>query len=184
MPDKFNSAKRTHPLKEMANHCRDTILKEKQSTMHNLKITKGKWYANGPKISEVAAGQTYFSIQSKEPFVRNKTYVIPGFYYPHSALSAEEMQAHADLIAEAGTVTNECGYTPRQLLEQRNELLEALRPLKKMAEAIIENSNAYALFEKDAILYQYNDAVITYKDLAVAVKATQNATAQPKKEHI
>lgn len=41
-------------------------------------------------------------------------------------ISEEEAEANAKLIAEAGTVANECGLTPRQLLEQRNELLRAL----------------------------------------------------------
>lgn len=34
-----------------------------------------------------------------------------------------------ELIAEAGTVANECGLTPRQLLDQRNELIDALDKL-------------------------------------------------------
>jgi len=42
-----------------------------------------------------------------------------------------EDKANAKLIAEAGTVTNECGLTPRQLLEQRNELLEAAKYYQK-----------------------------------------------------
>lgn len=42
-------------------------------------------------------------------------------------IRAEEIAANARLIAEAGTVTNETGKTPRQLLAQRDELLAALR---------------------------------------------------------
>lgn len=38
-----------------------------------------------------------------------------------------EYKANATLIAEAFNVTNECGLTPKQLLEQRNELLEAIK---------------------------------------------------------
>lgn len=38
----------------------------------------------------------------------------------------EEAEANAKLIVEAGTITNKYGLTPSQLLEQRNELLEAL----------------------------------------------------------
>lgn len=37
-----------------------------------------------------------------------------------------EAEANANLIAEAGTVATEFGLTPRQLLDQRNEMLEAL----------------------------------------------------------
>lgn len=36
-------------------------------------------------------------------------------------------EANAKLIAEAGTVATECGLTPRQLLDQRNDLLEAAK---------------------------------------------------------
>ncbi|BEV44811.1 hypothetical protein [Afipia carboxidovorans] len=36
-------------------------------------------------------------------------------------------EANARLIAEAGTVAHETGLTPRQLAEQRDELLEALQ---------------------------------------------------------
>lgn len=39
----------------------------------------------------------------------------------------EEDYATARLIAEAGTVATETGLTPRQLAEQRAELLEALQ---------------------------------------------------------
>jgi hypothetical protein len=38
-----------------------------------------------------------------------------------------EAIANAELIAEAFNVTNECGLTPQQLLEQRNELLFRLK---------------------------------------------------------
>lgn len=37
---------------------------------------------------------------------------------------------NANLIAEAGTVYHETGLTPRQLAEQRDELLEALKLCK------------------------------------------------------
>ena len=40
-----------------------------------------------------------------------------------------ERIANAQLIAEAGTVLHETGLTPRQLAEQRAELLEALTQL-------------------------------------------------------
>ena len=43
--------------------------------------------------------------------------------------SLEESEANAKLIAEAGTVANETGYTPRQLANQKTELLEALKSI-------------------------------------------------------
>lgn len=42
---------------------------------------------------------------------------------------SEEEIANARLIAEAGTVTYETGLTPRQLAEQRSELLEACKSI-------------------------------------------------------
>lgn len=39
------------------------------------------------------------------------------------------LSANAQLIAEAGTVAHETGLTPRQLLQQRDELREALDEL-------------------------------------------------------
>jgi hypothetical protein len=41
-------------------------------------------------------------------------------------VSRNEREANARLIAEAGTVATETGLTPRQLADQRAELLEAL----------------------------------------------------------
>lgn len=66
-----------------------------------MKHTTGEWYASEAKISKVANGQTYFSIGSKNPKRRGDTYVMPGFYYPHSAQTPEEMKANAKLIAAA-----------------------------------------------------------------------------------
>ena len=47
---------------------------------------------------------------------------------------ARVAEANARLIAEAGTVLHETGLTPRQLAEQRAELLEALQRLEKAGE--------------------------------------------------
>lgn len=41
-------------------------------------------------------------------------------------------EADANLIAEAGTVANETGLTPRELLKQRDELLEALEGMLEL----------------------------------------------------
>lgn len=49
-------------------------------------------------------------------------------------ISRDEAIANAELIAEAGTVTNESGLTPRQLLEQRDELLEVAKRVRKWYE--------------------------------------------------
>jgi len=43
------------------------------------------------------------------------------------------MQANAALIAEAGNVFHETGLTPRQLVEQRDALAEALEKFASIA---------------------------------------------------
>lgn len=48
----------------------------------------------------------------------------------------EEIEANAKLIAEAGTVANETGKTPRQLADENKELLEALIELLKSHETL------------------------------------------------
>lgn len=44
--------------------------------------------------------------------------------------SDKEVEANAKLIAEAGTVANECGLSPKQLLEQRNDFLAVSKMIK------------------------------------------------------
>lgn len=46
-----------------------------------------------------------------------------------SCIDSKEQQCNAKLIADAGTTANKCGLLPSEILEQRNELLEALKEL-------------------------------------------------------
>lgn len=76
-------------------------------------ISKGKW-----EISNPAKG--LFNIFEKS---RGSICMI-------TSQSAQEMPEdfdNAKLIAEAGTVANETGYTPRQLADQKADLLDALK---------------------------------------------------------
>ena len=57
----------------------------------------------------------------------------------------EEAEANAELIAEAFNVTNECGLTPRQLLDAYNKVMGTIEDYKK------EISNAYHQGGEDAI---------------------------------
>jgi hypothetical protein len=50
--------------------------------------------------------------------------------FPESSDHYCTQDANGELIAEAGTVTNETGYTPRQLANQKAELLKALNELR------------------------------------------------------
>lgn len=52
------------------------------------------------------------------------------------SISTAEANANARLIAEAGTVATETGLTPRQLAEQRAELLEVVQGLMRYVEWI------------------------------------------------
>jgi hypothetical protein len=69
--------------------------------MNNTQHTQGPWFTSEPKVSEIADGQTYFSIGSRNPERRGIVYVMPGFFYPHSVQTPEEMAANAKLIAAA-----------------------------------------------------------------------------------
>jgi len=50
------------------------------------------------------------------------------------ALGDPECEANAQLIAEAGTVCNETGKTPRELQQERDEALAALKQVKELAD--------------------------------------------------
>jgi hypothetical protein len=89
----------------------------KKADNGKAKHTKGKWVAEkllGCKEIKSDALDTY----------GNKSLVC-------TTAGREEKEdiANANLITEAGTIANETGLTPRQLAEQRSELLEALKEM-------------------------------------------------------
>ena len=84
--------------------------------MGDLKISEGEW----------SVGMAY----------DNTGYPIYSIHGVSGKLSKEERQANRDLIAEAGTVANETGLTPRQLLEQRDELLKVVKSAFSMCDKI------------------------------------------------
>lgn len=53
----------------------------------------------------------------------------------------QEAEANARLIAEAGTVLHETGLTPRELAEQRAELLQALEAIVAPAAFAMDSSD-------------------------------------------
>jgi hypothetical protein len=71
------------------------------------KPTPGPWYSSGTDVKPL--GNRPFICWTGTP----ERYL-------------DEARANAALIAEAGTVFHETGLTPRQLLEQRDELVELL----------------------------------------------------------
>ncbi len=85
------------------------------------KHTKGEWTIN-PVIEKNEFGVNEIGIDALEANATN----ICSIFYNDELESKIEAESTAKLIAEAGTITNQCGFTPKQLLEQRNDLLEAL----------------------------------------------------------
>ena len=85
-------------------------------------IAKGQWVAGYPqwkrgghpyKIAISAGGKTIANVLTWQDWHQRDM----------------KPEANALLITEAGTVAHETGLTPRQLAEQRAELLEALQDL-------------------------------------------------------
>lgn len=81
----------------------------------SLKITPGKWEVSSHQLDEASFVEAAFLPTS--PHARA---IIVETYRRLDA------QANADFIAEAGTVANETGLMPRELLAQRDELLRSL----------------------------------------------------------
>ena len=77
-------------------------------------------------------------------------------------IPTKERIANAKLIAEAGTVANETGFTPRQLVDQKVEILEALIGLKRdfsevLGEYDIEPSMAGYMAVADEVIKKEMD---------------------------
>lgn len=82
--------------------------------MENLNITKGK-------ASVITDGNGFVFVTTElSDICRLEWDAISGI-----------PQSNAELIAESFNVANETGLTPRELLNQRNELLEACKEIQK-----------------------------------------------------
>ena len=91
---------------------------------NELGITKGDWgyFHNG----------NYFEVRSNNgltPYISIFHFNKSEFNGIDEVCEKEEAEANAQLIAEAGTVANETGKTPRQLADDNKVLLEALNQL-------------------------------------------------------
>jgi hypothetical protein len=64
--------------------------------------------------------------------------------YKNDVCGAVYNPADRELIAEAGTVYHETGLTPRQLLEQRDELVEFITQLKNYCDEEVRKLDEYA----------------------------------------
>lgn len=95
--------------------------------MTTAKPTKGPWIVSG-LLSDNVTVHTMGIPSNIDPACKLQ---IADCFDRDSQLSWEEMNSNAKLIAEAGTVYHETSLTPRQLDDQRRELLEALETIRK-----------------------------------------------------
>lgn len=82
------------------------------------------------KLEIISKNNKAYGVRNKSGFI---CFMREVFHFPDQderyKKELEEVEEFARLIAEAGNVANESGFTPRQLLEQRNFLLEACESL-------------------------------------------------------
>lgn len=84
----------------------------------SLKITKGEWFVTKSSLGI----HKYIECRIGRGVIQEIAVCGP-------AENTEESFFNAEFIAEAGTVANECGLTPRQLLEHLGSLESALESL-------------------------------------------------------
>ncbi len=91
-----------------------------------MKHTKGNWKVNS-ELGVDIMGRSEDGFDS----ILIASVAVPtiGTDHPSHQLGMlkNEQLANGKLIAEAGTVTNETGFAPRQLADQKAKLLEALK---------------------------------------------------------
>lgn len=91
--------------------------------MSNTKHTKGSWTSEGQTFwlkDEDNNDIECISVKGGE-FGNTEICAIS-----YADVTLEEGNANAKLIVEVGEVTNQTGYTPKQLLKHRNDLLDEL----------------------------------------------------------
>ena len=102
--------------------------------MKELGITKGEWQY------EVYAG--YFAIQNSSGYLASDLLNA-------DSVGSFEAEHNAELIADAGNTAQKCGLLPSELLQQRDELKEALELAVKVMQPYKDLYNAAA--ERNAI---------------------------------
>lgn len=85
---------------------------------NNLNINKEKWESKG---------LTVFSNSKENGYKTIAQCHIQSFNHDKGGRAIPDIigEEHAKLIAEAGNVANETGLTPRQLLDFKNQLIDA-----------------------------------------------------------
>lgn len=104
------------------------------------KHTKGEWSVSKSQFSSKLFGtHTGFSIHSTSNMPLRSICNIT--LNNAVGIPENEREANAKLIAEAGTVANECGLSPRQLLDQRNMLLIELKSARNIIPHLMEGES-------------------------------------------
>lgn len=113
--------------------------------MSDLKITKGEF----KEIDRITDGSEFDLVPMIEIGTETKAVaeIKSSLNDDDEFVFTEEDEANAELIKEAFNVTNETGKTPRQLLEQMDDLL--LSSIKLAAE--VDGLNAFKSEVRDVI---------------------------------
>ncbi len=111
-----------------------------------MDITKGTW--------EVKKGSESFYVKTPDRMIAKL-----------SGLHTDEAKDNANLIAEAGTVANETGFTPRQLAEQKADLLaaceEAVGQIQTLTDEHINGINYHE--KQDAAIAKATEQMISVR---------------------
>ena len=107
--------------------------------MSNKKNTQGEWIVKF--MGDDKESDFFIEAPCPIPDIPYGIEIMMDDYGDHNGYTREQRLADAELIAEAGNVTNESGFTPRELLEQRDSLLEALNYVERTVKK--ENINDY-----------------------------------------
>lgn len=100
--------------------------------MSESKITKGDWEMTTEHEGGIGSPIKKISVTAwKERKKNERTGLRIATIDVYEGDDLEELKANAKLIAEAGTVTNETGKTPRQLADENKELLKAITIAEK-----------------------------------------------------
>lgn len=97
-----------------------------------MEITKGKWYANkegGVQCDTITERAKRYGVDN---ITNGEICQCWADFHNNKILPDSECMANANLIAEAGNVTQETGLTPKQLQEENENLKEEVRELRTL----------------------------------------------------
>ena len=109
------------------------------------KITKGEWKAKRLRDNGGAPYATLY-----------EAHIDLGVCMVWAPEGNEEQEANAELICEAGTVANETGMTPRELVTKLREAKELMQAaLKEYNEPGVMNRTPIAYFKKFSAMERF-----------------------------